>query len=231
MYKIIIIIIVIIILFACINLDNFSEQNENIICYFHICQKDGWQKSFDLSMDMIKKSGLYEYTNEFRIGIVNDNSILVDDIRFNDPKVKIIFVKSSSEYERPTLLHMKAFSYKDPKGTLYYYLHTKGIRHFNTSGENIIIDWINQMLYYNIEKWKDVITILKTYETYGCNYHYKHYSGNFWWSTAEHVKKISDTIGNNYTDPEDWILTNKDNMYCVHNCSENYKAMYPDGFY
>lgn len=230
MYVIIIILFIFIILFYN-NFDYFSDQNNNIICYFHICQKDGWKKSFDLSMDVIKKYGLYEYTKEFRVGIVNDNSILIDDIRFNDPKIKIIFVKSSNEYERPTLLHMKTSSYNDPTGTLYYYLHTKGIRHFNTSKEDIVINWINQMLHWNIEKWEHAISILKTYETYGCNYNNTHYSGNFWWTTAEHIKKLPDTIEDDYLSPENWILKNKDNMYCVHNCSENYKAMYPDGFY
>jgi hypothetical protein len=182
-------------------------------------------------MDCIKRHGLYEHTKEIRVGIVNDNKILIDDIRFNDSKIKILFVKDSSEYERPTLLHMKEECYNDPKGTLYYYLHTKGIQHFNTEKEAVAVNWVNQMLYWNIQKWEKAVKILKNYETYGCNYNDNHYSGNFWWSTAEHIKKLPDSIGGNYRAPEDWILENKDNMYCVHNCSSNYVELYPVGFY
>ena len=128
-----------------------AKKYPNIICYFHICQKGNWQKSFDLLMSYIKKYKLYNYTKEIRVGIVNDNIVneelkLIDDIRFNDDKIKILFIKPSSEYERPTLLHMKEACYKDSENTLYYYLHTKGIRHFNTEKENIALNWIKQML-------------------------------------------------------------------------------------
>jgi hypothetical protein len=45
------------------------------------------------------------------------------------------------------------------------------------------------------------------------------------------VSKLPEKIGEKYTDPEDWILKNNDNMYCADNCSENYKPPYPDNLY
>lgn len=208
-----------------------NENNDNIIGYFHICQKENWEKSFDLIFHTIKKHGLYDGMKEMRLGIVNDDGKMLNNERFNDPKIRIIYTGKSDEYERPTLLHMKKSSFSDPKNTKYFYLHTKGIRHYNTKNEDKIMKWIQDMLYWNIEKWQNAVKILQDFETYGCNYNNTHYSGNFWWTTREHVQKLPDNIGDNYTDPEDWILKNKDKMYCANNCSENYKPPYPENLY
>jgi hypothetical protein len=198
------------------------EGKPNIIGYIHICQKEGWKRSYDILIDYIKKYGLYENMKELRIGVVNDNGVLIPDERFNDNKIKIIYTGKSDEYERPTLLHMKKYSNIDEDKTLYFYLHTKGIRHFNTKLEESVLKWINDMLYWNIQLWEDAVDKLKTYETYGCNYNYLHYSGNFWWATKEHIQKLPDKISSDYIAPENWVLTNKDNLYCANNCGKNF---------
>ena len=56
-------------------------------------------------------------------------------------KIKIIYIGYSYEYERPTLIHMRKSI--ENTNTKYLYLHTKGIRWFNTLIENNIVDWIN----------------------------------------------------------------------------------------
>lgn len=210
---------------------NEGFDNNNIIGYIHVCQKDGWKKSYDMLIKDIKASGLYDNTKEIRIGIVNDDGIKIEDDRFLDDKIQIIYVGKSAEYERPTLLHMKASTEKDSHGTLYYYLHTKGIQHFNTKNEPYVIKWINSMLDINIKNWRNAVDKLKTYETYGCHYNKVHYSGNFWWATKAHIEKLSDNIPDYYTAPEDWILTNKDGLYCDFNCGDEFKPPFPDWFY
>ena len=119
----------------------------------------------------------------------------------------------------------------DKLGTLYYYLHTKGIRHFGKKYEYSVVDWIESMLYWNIELWEEAVSKLQTYETYGCHYNNLHYAGNFWWSTAEHIKKLSDQIPDYYTAPEDWILTNKENIYCANNCGDDFVMPYDPEMY
>lgn len=212
------------------NFDN-NRNDDNIIGYIHVCQIGEWTKSYDLLMNSLKMYGLYDRTNEIRVGVVNETGELINDSRFQDSKIKIVYVGKNIEYERPTLLHMKSSCTTDTNGTLYYYLHTKGIQHFNTKNEPAVLKWINSMLYWNIQLWKNAVTKLQTYETYGCNYNNIHYSGNFWWATADHVKKLSDTIPEYYTAPEDWILTNNDNMYCVNNCGSDFLTPYPANFY
>jgi len=190
----------------------------NIIGYIHVCQKLNWEKSFDLLFNSIKLNGLYENTSEIRVGVVNDDGILIENYRLNDQKIKIIFIGKSDLYERPTLLHIKKYSYVDPENTLYYYLHTKGLRHFNTEKEKIVLKWINEMLFWNIKNWKNAVEKLQIYETYGIYYNNCHYSGNFWWSTSKHIQKLPDIIEKYYTAPEDWVFKEKSKYYCAYNC-------------
>jgi len=226
---VIIVLIVCIILILFLNKTYHEGFNNNIIGYIHICQKGDWKRSFSMLIDSIKKSKLYDNTNEIRIGIVNESGKLIKDEILNDPKFEIVYIGKDKEYERPTLLHMK--NAKDYKNTMYYYLHTKGISHFNTEREEVVVKWINNMLDCNIVNWKKVVEKLHQYETYGCNYNNSHYSGNFWWATRKHIDKLPNFIEDFYTAPEDWVLMNKDNMYCDNNCGDKYVALYPDGFY
>ena len=167
-------------------------------------------------MDCVRKHGLYVQTQEIRLGVVNDTGMVIDDELLEDPIFKIVYVGKSEEYERPTLLHMRTQSETDSQDTIYFYLHTKGIRHFGLPNEQCIIDWIDLMLYWNIEKWTLAIKKLEKYDTYGCNLCDTHYSGNFWWARRNHIQSLSNTIGSHYCDPEFWILTKRHNSYCVY---------------
>lgn len=192
-------------------------NNKKIVGYFHICQKGDWRKSFDLIFSEIKSSGLYDKTIEIRVGIVNDVEHVIKDDRLNDPKIKIIFCKNSSQYERPTLLHMRIHADVDQGKYCYWYVHSKGITHFGKSNESCIIDWIKFMLYWNIRKWKMAVHLLNKYDTYGCNaIGRQHYSGNFWWTNGSHLKDLPVYIAEYYTAPEDWICKKHDKMFNIY---------------
>jgi len=203
----------------------------NIIGYIHICQIGEWKKSFSMLIDCIKNFGLYDKSTIIRLGILNNTGIVEKDEILNDLKFDIIYIGYPSEYERPTLLHMRKMSYEDNSNTCYYYLHTKGLRHFDTPREPYILDWINLMLYWNIEQWKLAIDKLKIYDTYGCNDTGNHYSGNFWWSTSKHIQKLPASISKEYIAPEDWIQLVKKNKFCVYNSGYqglgHYKICFP----
>lgn len=187
-----------------------------IIGYIHICQKGQWKRSFEMLLNCIKKSKLYEKTKVIRLGIVNDDAILIDDEILKDPIFDIIYIGKSVEYERPTLLHMREKS-EGEIDTNYFYLHTKGIRHFGNGNEQKIIDWINLMLYWNIEKWELANEKLGSYDTYGCNDIGYHYSGNFWWAKSSHIRKLPTVIDSDYNAPEDWVQNIRINKYTVYN--------------
>lgn len=206
-----------------------------IIGYFHICQMGKWKTSFNLIWKKIEESGLLDAVYKIRIGILVEDGKEADITLFTHPKCEIIFTKNVKEYERPTLLHMRYAAEKE-ENVKYFYLHSKGIRWFDTEKEKYIIDWINLMLYWNIEKWKLAVSKLNNYTTYGCNFLENHYSGNFWWSTSKHIKKLPKTIGEKYTDPEYWLLKNNlDNYYNVFSSGlqgqGHYHITYPKKFY
>jgi hypothetical protein len=177
--------------------------------YFHICQKEGWTKSFDIIFKEIKDSGLYDNTSEIRCVIVNDFNRIIDDDRFQDNKIVLFYGGSSANYERPTLLNMQKSSFQE--NCNYWYVHTKGLRWFNTEKEENVLDWINLLLFWNITNWKKAVFHLNEYHIYGCNYTNvptPHFSGNFWWAKSEYVKTLPDMISNGYNDPEFWLFYN-----------------------
>ena len=52
----------------------------------------GWQKSFDILIKSIIESGLYEATDEIRIGVVSKTGQVEPDERLTDPKFNIVYV-------------------------------------------------------------------------------------------------------------------------------------------
>jgi hypothetical protein len=199
-----------------------------IVGYIHICQKPGWQRSFDILIKSVTKNGLYEATDEIRLGIVNDTGKVIPDERLVDPKFNIIYVGRSLQFERPTILHMREQA--EHENCNYWYLQTKGLRHFNTPRETSILCWIDILLYWNIVKWRDAIKKLKSYDTYSCLYQYanhvfkQHYSGNFWWATSKHLLNLPKVIGTEYIAPETYILLNSPKFFNAY--SHNFVSSY-----
>jgi hypothetical protein len=190
-----------------------------IIGYIHVCQRGDWRRSFSLLINAVKNSQLYDNVNIIRIGVVNDVGAVMEDPLLKDAKFEVLYLGASAQYERPTLLHMRAQAENDPVDTVYFYLHTKGIKHFGTNKERNVIGWINLMLYWNIVRWRYATEILKTYNIYGCDYLINHFSGNFWWATAKHIQKLPKTIASYYVAPEFWVTLIKEKLYSAY-CSD-----------
>ena len=182
-----------------------------IIGYIHVCQIGQWQKSFDMIMSSVKSSGLYDASHEIRVGVVNNVVGIIDDKRFHDPKIVLVANGPASDYERTTLLHMRNYPESDPC-CQYWYVHTKGIRFFDSPDEDqkkCVISWINLMIHWNIVYWREASERLKSHDTYGCDYTSNpvpHYSGNFWWANSHYIRTLSHEIGGCYCDPEFWLL-------------------------
>jgi hypothetical protein len=218
-------------------------------------------------MREILVSGLYDAATEIRCGVLvepgktlqNEKYILHDSLQIADldythrkifgkysydpnkpTKMKIVYIGKSEEYERPTLLHMKKFAEYDPPNTKYFYVHTKGIRWFETPREDCVIDWIKLMLYWNIENWCNAVDTLNKWDVYGCNYndtkYPPHYSGNFFWTKTQHLMKLPDTIGPTYNAPEFWICSIANTQVHSAFCSDyeglgHYEILFPDSLY
>jgi hypothetical protein len=191
----------------------------------------------------IKESGLYEVVSEIRCGILTDhhNTTVINNNILLDKKIKIIYMGTCSEYERPTLLHMRNSAELDSPETVYFYFHTKGLRWFGTDKEKNVVDWINLLIYWNIENWKCAIDKLITYDTYGCNYYKKdgsypdHYSGNFFWVKNNYVKLLDNYINSGYNDPEFWLCSKSGKYFNVYSSGlegmGHYNNPFPENIY
>jgi hypothetical protein len=108
-----------------------------------------------------------------------------------------------NHYELPTL----SLLYNHAKNTinnLYLYVHTKGVTRIdhNDNGSysyKNVENWRNIMEHFCIENWKYCTEKLGSYDLVGCNYIPHgilgvpaHFSGNFWWSTSEFLKRLDD---------------------------------------
>jgi hypothetical protein len=185
-----------------------------IIGYIHICQIGNWELPFKLIMRAVRRNGLYDATHEIRLGIVNNENSIIDNPIFDDKKFVKVAHDKSSNYERTTLLHMSNASETDPC-CAYWYAHTKGIKYFDTNSplKKNIIQWIRLMCYHNFINWRNAIEKLLTHDTYGCEYFNipkKHYSGNMWWANSHYIRTIPKYIGEDYYDPEFWLLQRPD---------------------
>jgi hypothetical protein len=179
-----------------------------IVGFFHICQKQGWERSFDMIFNSIKNYGLYDNTSEIYFIIINDYGTIIDNERFHLPKIKAIYGGHSSAYERATLRYMHYYATNSEACNLWY-AHSKGVNHFGTVNETRIIDWVLYMCYFNFENWGNVIKNLQNYQVCGCNYSKEpqpHFSGNFWWAQSEYIKTLPFEIGIESIDPEIWLF-------------------------
>jgi hypothetical protein len=197
-----------------------------IIGYIHVCQQGEWKRSFNMLINAIRLSQLYNNTQVIRIGVVNEVGHIINDDILQDSKYEVIYLGNSSQYERPTLLHMRAHAFTDPPNTFYYYLHTKGLRHFGKHTEANVISWINLMLHWNIGRWRYANEILNTFSTYGCEFLDNHYSGNFWWATANHIKQLPNKIESFYVAPELWLCIIKNKAFCAYKTCTGYGGLY-----
>lgn len=109
---------------------------------------------------------------------------------------------SNNDFEFPTLTLLK--KHADNSNDEYYlYLHTKGITrmHGQDSGRyspKNVENWRKIMEHFCVEKYDLCLKNLEIYDLVGCNYIPNrgvdglpaHFSGNFWWSKSDFLKKL-----------------------------------------
>lgn len=76
------------------------------------------------------------------------------------------------------------------------YIHTKGASKIKTSHYEKDYNWRLTMNHYLIKQYKNVLKILKDYNTFGYQLEgldngIDIYSGNFWWTTGKYIKTIN----------------------------------------
>lgn len=195
------------------------KQTKKNYIYIHVCCINNWKEVFiNLILD-IKKSGLYHKIHEIRCNVLTESN---DNLSFfNDEKIKIIGTSSNLDsFETTTLNLLHYHSFLEDFNVLY--LHTKGIKHDKTEISNNIKDWVKYLSYFNIYKHDICINQLNFFDAVGVNLvtnptpggeHFLHYSGNFWWSHSQYIKKLGTLVYTHYNAPEVWLTETKIGNY------------------
>ena len=179
--------------------------------YIHICCINNYKNIFNTLLYNIKFYGLYDIIDEIRcivIGSNNDYSI------FSDSKIKIIYQSNDINiYEFKAMELIYKHSIQEDFNILY--IHTKGVKHYKMATEEYVKDWVNMMIYFNIGNYKKCLSYLKENDVVGVNLQPDpwHFSGNFWWSKSEHIKKLGIIEDYNYNGPEFYITKRKEGKY------------------
>jgi hypothetical protein len=153
-------------------------------------------------VENIFNSGLYDFCD--RIFLIVNGDLNKLDLNFLKPKFELIVENDNvSKCEFPTI--SKIWKDCNNEEIIVLYLHTKGVSKPN---DEKIKDWVNLMIYFNIIKWEERVNDLKNFDcsgvnlngnkddlnfspdTWGVNKAPLHYSGNFWWSKSDHIKKL-----------------------------------------
>lgn len=159
---------------------------DRILIYFHIATIGNYQEIVDEVFYSLNKVNLIEIADKIKLCVVGQG------------KVNYLLNKNIEYYQIPDInvgeFYTLKFIEQDVKETIsndkILYIHTKGV---TSSNNECINDWRKYMLYFNVEKYIDAINSLNDYDTYGVDLvdePIKHYSGNFWWSNANHIKRL-----------------------------------------
>jgi len=213
--------------------------NTPIYVYYHLCCIANWRNVFSRMMFKLKNSGLYVLLSEIRI-IVLGNEYSASDPLFDDPKIAIRFYSSdTSLYERPALNHMIEDAERSTTDFYVLYMHSKGVKHWGDANmESNVYDWCEYMFYFNIYKHNECIAELNNgvANAVGCNLQERgaplHYSGNFWWSKASHIKNLPKITDTYYNTPE-FLVTSIDGVYksLWHSDVNHFQSPYPAKMY
>lgn len=210
-------------------------------CVYHIYCVNDWKEVFIEQINLIKSSGLCDFIDKLFLSINYNENIDVDFIVENLKYVnyEIISKTDKNEYEFPALKFIQNLANQENFNVLY--LHTKGVSiskenmgfYHNSKNfehlKNCVNDWRNYMEYFLIENYQDCLTELKVYDACGVNLvdkPTKHFSGNFWWSKSEYIKKLFNLnlVDLNFRwNAEFWIGSGNGNMFSFHNNNAGYK--------
>jgi hypothetical protein len=175
----------------------------NIYIYIHVCCINNWSDIFRKLISDLKESGLYQIVKSIKCNILTQNMDELDEC-LTDPKIEIIGISNELHlHETPTINLLYEHSLKEDFKVLY--IHTKGVTRYGCQN---VTSWVKYLSYFNIYKHEICIDNLDTYDSVGVNLQNNpvlHYSGNFWWSKSEHIKKLGECVYNRPCSPEFWL--------------------------
>lgn len=204
-----------------------------MICYIHYLISNDGKRSKDIFEEIYHRltiSNLIEKLEDIKIVTIGDKSKLdFDDSKYQKCTI-IDHVDDISQHEFPTLMKIKEHSQNLNDDVKILYLHLKGI----TSKQDA---WRKDMLNIVVDRHEECMSFLDEYHAVGTkltkpyivnNKTPIHFSGNFWWTTAKHIKNLPDPSIDFLLKEYEFLISNrkdkKKNDYVLH--SYRYLAEY-----
>ena len=162
-------------------------------------------------------SGLYDVVERIYCFILGPSTADIEQARMLLQRFgRKVFIAgtltNTTQYERFTLLGIRA--YLQP-GDTFLYMHSKGLR-YKPSDQNMY-DWSFYMMYFLVKRYPLCLRLLsKDFDICGVDFistlwkldtkvDAPHFSGNFFWATAEYYLSLPNYIGEGYLDPELYV--------------------------
>ncbi len=178
-----------------------------IYIFMHVCNLHNGIQIFNDQLKSIIDSGLYDKCKNILVCIVGKSFDIPTD-KYN--KLILLYQDNNPKYyEVKTINYIKYIADKVSDNARILYVHTKGVR---KNGDEVCVrSWRKLLEYYTIINHDIALQyLMKNYDTVGSNVinmspstnpetrylyavnpnHFFHYSGNFWWTTAEHVRRL-----------------------------------------
>ncbi len=178
-----------------------------IYIFMHVCNLHNGIQIFYDQLQSIIDSGLYDKCKNILVCIVGKPFDLPIE-KYN--KIILLYQDNNPKYyEVKTINYIKYIADKVSDNARILYVHTKGVR---KNGDEVCVrSWRKLLEYYTIVNHDIALQyLMKNYDTVGSNVinmspstnpetrylyavnpnHFFHYSGNFWWTTAEHVRRL-----------------------------------------
>ena len=179
---------------------------KNNYIFYHIFLCDKINLIVNDQLNKLINSNLIFNSKLFVLILDNSGLYKLDDVNISiiNKYSQEIYYEYNNYYEAITLKKLYDFSLLNSGN--YLYMHTKGCTRINDINKSDgysyknVENWRNIMEHFTIEHWKLCNDYLEQYDLVGCNYMKKnylpgvpaHYSGNFWWSTSNYIKKLPD---------------------------------------
>lgn len=190
-----------------------KTSSRRILIFFHVMAMNHVLSVIDTEVSALYYSGLYAQAHAIYVFLAHqtgDPATRKGVTQFFERQgSKFQLVKESdnrTSYERLTLEAMPGMVNDDD---VVFYLHSKGVSHKQADRESRRL-WTGMMLFWLVYDYEACLAKLQSHDTVGVMYRKQpkpHWSGNFWWATGRHIRRLPVPIGAGYIDPEMWVCT------------------------
>lgn len=172
--------------------------------FYHIFLCDKIDLMVNEQLNRLIESNLLD-SSELHVTILNNSNYTLkpETLELINKLSQNVSFENGNIYE--IITHKKIYDHCKTFDGNYFYMHTKGCTRINdlTSGDysyKNIENWRHMQEHFTIDRYKDCIDALQTHDIVGSNYMPQsnvlhvpaHYSGGFWWTTSEFIKKLPD---------------------------------------